>query len=282
MRLGREALRIVREIRIHFDQGVVATLHPPTESRHVGRTQTELAGPVQHMHARLARGDLIRDLAGAVGRPAPVKAEPAKTDAPKPETVASLQTPRQIAPSVVTAPPAAKASGPRRFLDTLLGKGPEAEPAFIAAPTPPGPEQVKELERALAAERAKQAAGEADSRDDIVREMKLPETTSGGATLWSLIGAGDENRIVFLQRLQRVLAEDGIEAWVSGREKTTYSIWRKMQRKNVGFEQLSDILGFRVVVATLTAACGSSSSNKSSNNSSSSPALPAAAISPRA
>src|SRR4029078_8356544 len=36
-----------------------------------------------------------------------------------------------------------------------------------------------------------------------------------------------------------------------GRRKRAYSIWRKMERKSVGFEQLSDIFGFRVVVKTL-------------------------------
>lgn len=39
-----------------------------------------------------------------------------------------------------------------------------------------------------------------------------------------------------------------IPAYVTGREKTRYSIWKKMQRKNVSFEQLSDIMAFRVVV----------------------------------
>ena len=33
-----------------------------------------------------------------------------------------------------------------------------------------------------------------------------------------------------------------------GRRKRPYSIWRKMERKSVGFEQLSDIFGFRVIV----------------------------------
>jgi GTP pyrophosphokinase len=45
-----------------------------------------------------------------------------------------------------------------------------------------------------------------------------------------------------------VLAEAGVEAWVSGRVKTPYSVWRKMQRYSVGFEQLSDIMAFRIVV----------------------------------
>jgi GTP diphosphokinase / guanosine-3',5'-bis(diphosphate) 3'-diphosphatase len=51
-----------------------------------------------------------------------------------------------------------------------------------------------------------------------------------------------------LAELERKLSEGGLEAAVSGREKSPYSIWRKMQRKNVAFEQLSDIMAFRVLV----------------------------------
>ena len=53
------------------------------------------------------------------------------------------------------------------------------------------------------------------------------------------------------RQLTRKLADRGIEAVVKGRRKRAYSIWRKMERKSVGFEQLSDIFGFRVVVKTL-------------------------------
>ena len=42
-----------------------------------------------------------------------------------------------------------------------------------------------------------------------------------------------------------------IKTEVRGREKTPYSIWRKMERKSIGFEQLSDIFGFRVIVPTI-------------------------------
>ena len=49
--------------------------------------------------------------------------------------------------------------------------------------------------------------------------------------------------------LVRTLKDGGLEAQVSGREKTPYSIWRKMQTKNVSFEQLSDIMAFRIIVA---------------------------------
>jgi GTP pyrophosphokinase len=57
-----------------------------------------------------------------------------------------------------------------------------------------------------------------------------------------------------IDRLKADLKEGGIEAQVSGREKSPYSIWRKMQRKNIGFEQLSDIMAFRIVVED-TAQC---------------------------
>jgi guanosine-3',5'-bis(diphosphate) 3'-pyrophosphohydrolase len=47
-----------------------------------------------------------------------------------------------------------------------------------------------------------------------------------------------------IDELQKLLDESGIDADISGREKTKYSIWKKMQRKNVAFEQLSDIMAF--------------------------------------
>jgi GTP diphosphokinase / guanosine-3',5'-bis(diphosphate) 3'-diphosphatase len=53
------------------------------------------------------------------------------------------------------------------------------------------------------------------------------------------------------QQLTRKLADSGIAAEVTGRRKRAYSIWRKMERKAVGFEQLSDIFGFRVVVGSV-------------------------------
>jgi guanosine-3',5'-bis(diphosphate) 3'-pyrophosphohydrolase len=53
------------------------------------------------------------------------------------------------------------------------------------------------------------------------------------------------------QQLTKKLADRGITAHVTGRRKRAYSIWRKMERKAVGFEQLSDIFGFRVIVSSL-------------------------------
>ena len=51
--------------------------------------------------------------------------------------------------------------------------------------------------------------------------------------------------------LTGALAAKRIRARVKGREKKHYSIWKKMERKAIGFEQLSDIYGFRVVVGSI-------------------------------
>ncbi len=51
--------------------------------------------------------------------------------------------------------------------------------------------------------------------------------------------------------LVRVCRAAGVAVMeVTGREKSPFSIWEKMQRRNVAFEQLSDIMAFRVVVPT--------------------------------
>ncbi|MEV8465209.1 bifunctional (p)ppGpp synthetase/guanosine-3',5'-bis(diphosphate) 3'-pyrophosphohydrolase [Fluviibacterium sp. DFM31] len=45
------------------------------------------------------------------------------------------------------------------------------------------------------------------------------------------------------------LTDNGIEAEVIGRAKKPYSIWRKMEQKEIGFSRLSDIYGFRVITS---------------------------------
>jgi len=78
-----------------------------------------------------------------------------------------------------------------------------------------------------------------DARDSIVARLKFLRTE----------GVAIAHKIA--QELQDLLKESNIQSTVEGREKAPYSIWRKMQRKNVGFEQLSDIMAFRIVVDTI-------------------------------
>ncbi len=48
--------------------------------------------------------------------------------------------------------------------------------------------------------------------------------------------------------LERALSEAGLHAQIYGRPKHIYSIFRKMERKGVGFEQIYDVHGFRIIV----------------------------------
>jgi GTP pyrophosphokinase len=53
------------------------------------------------------------------------------------------------------------------------------------------------------------------------------------------------------RELAQVCKDSGVDVQeVTGREKSPYSIWEKMHRRNVAFEQLSDIMAFRIMVAT--------------------------------
>ncbi len=55
-----------------------------------------------------------------------------------------------------------------------------------------------------------------------------------------------------LKTIRTKLKEAGLEkAQIEGREKKPYSIWKKMEMKNITFEQLSDIIAFRIVVDTV-------------------------------
>jgi GTP diphosphokinase / guanosine-3',5'-bis(diphosphate) 3'-diphosphatase len=51
--------------------------------------------------------------------------------------------------------------------------------------------------------------------------------------------------------VEKAFAAQKIKVQVSGREKTIYSIYRKMREKHAGFAQVNDIFGFRIVVPTL-------------------------------
>jgi guanosine-3',5'-bis(diphosphate) 3'-pyrophosphohydrolase len=81
-----------------------------------------------------------------------------------------------------------------------------------------------------------------EARESLVKRLDFLRATEG-----RLVG-------VIADELTHTLAAAGIDAEVSGREKRPYSIWRKMERKHVPFEQIADMIAFRVVVAD-TAEC---------------------------
>ncbi len=56
----------------------------------------------------------------------------------------------------------------------------------------------------------------------------------------------------FINLLQKHLAEENIPSTCYGRPKHIYSIWKKMQRKQLGIDELYDLLAVRVIVDNLT------------------------------
>jgi guanosine-3',5'-bis(diphosphate) 3'-pyrophosphohydrolase len=51
--------------------------------------------------------------------------------------------------------------------------------------------------------------------------------------------------------LSEILSNNNINAEIYGREKTPFSIWRKLQKKRVSLEQITDIIGFRIILNSI-------------------------------
>ena len=78
-----------------------------------------------------------------------------------------------------------------------------------------------------------------DARDSIVARLEF------------LKRHGEDLPDKIISELLTTLNDDGIRASVTGRLKSPYSVWRKMQRQSIGFEQLSDIMAFRIVLDSI-------------------------------
>jgi len=97
---------------------------------------------------------------------------------------------------------------------------------------------------------------------DFMREMQLlafaqlePEAYSTiTRRLEHLKDDGGDKVARIADSLGELLSSTGMRVAVSGREKHPYSIWRKMQERHISFEQLSDIMAFRVITDS-TEAC---------------------------
>ncbi len=91
-----------------------------------------------------------------------------------------------------------------------------------------------------------------DELEDLAFGELQPEIRNSIAARLDFLRDKSQNLVQrIVDELKRTLAEAGVDAWVSGREKRTFSIWSKMQRKSVEFEQISDIVAFRVVMKTV-------------------------------
>ena len=53
------------------------------------------------------------------------------------------------------------------------------------------------------------------------------------------------------KEFNRLLKQNDIKSNIYGREKTPFSIWRKVQKKRVSLEQITDIIGFRIILENI-------------------------------
>ena len=91
-----------------------------------------------------------------------------------------------------------------------------------------------------------------DELEDLAFQQINPDArTSISKRLEFLRTAGHSLVPRIIESLGSTLKDAGLKADVNGREKSPYSIWRKMQRKDVEFEQLSDIIAFRIQLDTV-------------------------------
>jgi len=75
-----------------------------------------------------------------------------------------------------------------------------------------------------------------EARDSIIKRLDY------------LRAEGEKLVPSIIKDLTETLKQHDVIATVTGREKTPYSIWRKMQVKDVPFEAMSDIIAFRIEV----------------------------------
>lgn len=88
--------------------------------------------------------------------------------------------------------------------------------------------------------------------EDLALRYQEPERYKEIARLLEERRVDRESYIAsFIEALQAALQEAGIDAEVKGRPKHIYSIWKKMQRKNLGFEEIFDIRAVRVITKTV-------------------------------
>lgn len=91
-----------------------------------------------------------------------------------------------------------------------------------------------------------------DELEDYAFQSLYPEAHQNiQSRLNFLSEEGKEDVKAVIEQLRKDLAENGVAAEITGREKRPYSIWRKMQKQNISFEQVCDVIAFRVIVDSL-------------------------------
>ncbi len=88
-----------------------------------------------------------------------------------------------------------------------------------------------------------------DELEDLSFKMLNPEARNLIVERLSLNKENIDNSFKTISnKFSEVLKNNSVKAKIVGREKTPFSIWRKMQSKRISLEQLTDIIGFRIIV----------------------------------
>lgn len=84
---------------------------------------------------------------------------------------------------------------------------------------------------------------------DLAFKELFPEARESIITRLDFLRNQGQSQIQRVEEILRELAEAGglRDVKIYGREKKPYSIWKKMEAKGVTFEQLADIVGFRII-----------------------------------
>ena len=94
---------------------------------------------------------------------------------------------------------------------------------------------------------------------EYMREMQLlafeqlePEAYATITSRLEQIRSSESGQVdAIALNIKQALAEAGLEVEVWGREKHPYSIWRKMAERHVSFDQVTDIMAFRVLTGSV-------------------------------
>ena len=87
--------------------------------------------------------------------------------------------------------------------------------------------------------------------EDLAFRHLMPDAHATIEARLQDVGRNNHRRIAAIEEeITAALAGEGIQAEVTGRQKQPYSVWRKMERKSITFEQISDLFGFRILVGT--------------------------------
>ncbi|CAM3305268.1 RelA/SpoT family protein [Thalassospira profundimaris] len=85
--------------------------------------------------------------------------------------------------------------------------------------------------------------------EDLAFQHINPEARDSILARLEFLREKDDNVVSrIVSELTEVISRQGLKVDIYGREKRPYSIWQKMQRKNITFGELSDIMAFRVLV----------------------------------